>query len=83
MKVVLFNPAPRSGWQVQRRIELPLGLLCAATPLDRAGWDVRIVEEYGNKRWLGELTGALRGEVVCFGVTSMTGPQLLHAIKAC
>jgi radical SAM superfamily enzyme YgiQ (UPF0313 family) len=83
MKVVLFNPAPRSGWQVQRRIELPLGLLTVATPLDKAGWEVRIVEEYGNRRWRSELIEALRGDCVCFGVTSMTGPQLLHAIRAC
>jgi radical SAM superfamily enzyme YgiQ (UPF0313 family) len=83
VRIVLFNPAPRSGWQVQRRIELPLGLLCVATPLDRAGWDVCIVEEYGNRRWRTELVEALRGECVCFGVTSMTGPQLLHAVRAC
>lgn len=83
MRIVLFNPAPRSGWQVQRRIELPLGLLSVATPLDRDGWDVRIVEEYGNRLWLQELIEALRGECVCFGVTSMTGPQILHAIRAC
>jgi radical SAM superfamily enzyme YgiQ (UPF0313 family) len=83
MRVVLFNPAPRSGWQVQRRIELPLGLLSVATPLDRAGWDVRIVEEYGNRRWRQELTQALAEECVCFGVTCMTGPQILHAIRAC
>jgi radical SAM superfamily enzyme YgiQ (UPF0313 family) len=83
VRVVLFNPAPRSGWQVQRRIELPLGLLCVATPLDSAGWDVRIVEEYGNRRWRTELVEALREECVCFGVTSMTGPQLLHAVRAC
>ena len=83
MKIVLFNPAPRSGWQVQRRIELPLGLLTIATPLDRAGWKVRIVEEYGNRRWRQELIEALKEDVVCFGVTSMTGPQILHAIQAC
>jgi radical SAM superfamily enzyme YgiQ (UPF0313 family) len=83
LRVVLFNPAPRSGWQVQRRIELPLGLLSIATPLDRAGCDVRIVEEYGNRRWRQELINALRDECVCFGVTSMTGPQLLHAVRAC
>jgi radical SAM superfamily enzyme YgiQ (UPF0313 family) len=83
VKVVLFNPSPRSGWQVQRRIELPLGLLSVGTPLDRAGWDVRIVEEYGNRRWRRDLTEALKGDTVCFGVTSMTGPQLLHAVRAC
>ena len=83
VRIVLFNPAPRSGWQVQRRIELPLGLLWVATPLDGPGWDVCIVEEYGNRRWRTELVEALRGECVCFGVTSMTGPQLLHAVRAC
>jgi len=83
MRIVLFNPAPRSGWQAQRRIELPLGLLSVATPLDRAGWKVRIVEEYGNRRWRQELIEALRAPCVCFGVTSMTGPQILHAIRAC
>jgi radical SAM superfamily enzyme YgiQ (UPF0313 family) len=83
MQVVLFNPAPRSGWQVQRRIELPLGLLSVATPLDRDGWKVRIVEEFGNRHWRKELLEALSSDTVCFGVTSMTGPQILHAIRAC
>jgi radical SAM superfamily enzyme YgiQ (UPF0313 family) len=84
MRVILFNPAPRSGWQAQRRIELPLGLLSVGTPLDRAGWTVRIVEEYGNWRWRKELTRALaEPDCVCFGVTCMTGPQILHAIRAC
>ena len=80
---VLFNPAPRSGWQAQRRIELPLGLRSVASPLEQAGWKVRIVEEYGNRQCRQELREALREEAVCFGVTSMTGPQLLHAISAC
>jgi anaerobic magnesium-protoporphyrin IX monomethyl ester cyclase len=82
-QIVLFNPAPRSGWQVQRRIELPLGLLSVASPLDRAGWRVRIVEEYGNQHWRDDLLQALSDECLCFGVTSMTGPQILHAVRAC
>lgn len=83
MDVVLFNPAPRSGWQVQRRIELPLSLLCPASALDRAGYRVRIIEEFDNRHWRGELLEAIREPPICFGVTSMTGPQILHALAAC
>jgi anaerobic magnesium-protoporphyrin IX monomethyl ester cyclase len=82
-QIVLFNPAPRSGVQVQRRIELPLGLLCAATPLERSGFSVRIVEEFGNPRWKAELLESLGEDTICFGLTCMTGPQVLHALHAC
>jgi len=81
--VVLFNPAPRSGWQAQRRVEMPLSLLCPATPLDRAGWNVVIIDEYAQRDWRRRLHLALQGECVCFGVTCMTGPQILHAISGC
>lgn len=83
MRVVLFNPPPRSGWQVHRRIELPLGLLCIATPLNRSGWDVQIIEGFGNAAWRKQILSALSEDTVCFGVTSMTGPQILHAVEAC
>ena len=83
MNVVLYNPAPRSGWQAQRRIELPLSLICPATPLDRQGYRVRIVEAFDNPRWKSELNQALDEKPICFGVTSMTGPQILHALRAC
>lgn len=39
--VIPFNPAPRSGWNMYRRVDLPLGLLCVATPLDHAGYRVK------------------------------------------
>lgn len=92
--VVLFNPAPRSGWQAQRRVELPLSLLCPATPLDRAchpgtatshpvAGRVRIIDQYANPAWKGELLDALAASPICFGVTCMTGPQILHALAAC
>ncbi|MEW6490792.1 MAG: radical SAM protein [Thermodesulfobacteriota bacterium] len=83
MDVVLFNPAPRSGWQPQRRVELPLGLLCSATPLVREGVRVRIVDEYANPGWRQELEAALAERPVCFGVTCMTGPQIRHALEGC
>ncbi len=83
MNVVLFNPAPRSGWQAQRRVEMPLGLLCPASPVDRLGFKVRIIDEYDNQHWKRQLLDAITEKPLCFGVTCMTGPQILHALAAC
>jgi radical SAM superfamily enzyme YgiQ (UPF0313 family) len=83
MDIILFNPAPRSGWQPQRRVELPLGLLSIATPLDRQGYRIKIIDEFANPHWKRELLDALAQEPLCFGVTCMTGPQILHALAAC
>jgi radical SAM superfamily enzyme YgiQ (UPF0313 family) len=80
MNVILFNPAPRSGWQAQRRVELPLSLLCPATPLDRQGYKVKIIDEFADPNWKKALLGSLAQKPLCFGVTCMTGPQILHAL---
>jgi anaerobic magnesium-protoporphyrin IX monomethyl ester cyclase len=83
MDIILFNPAPRSGKQVQRRVELPLSLLCPATPLDRQGYRIKIIDEFANASWKQELLESLAQKPICFGVTCMTGPQILHALKGC
>ena len=83
MNVVLFNPAPRSGWQVQRRVELPLGLLCVATGLVQQGYKVRIIDGFASSGWKKELLEAVKEKPVCFGVTCMTGPQILRALEGC
>jgi radical SAM superfamily enzyme YgiQ (UPF0313 family) len=83
MDVVLFNPAPRSGRQVQRRVELPLSLLCPATPLDRQGYRITIIDEFQNPDWKRELLDNLARKPICFGVTCMTGPQITHAVEGC
>ena len=81
--IVLFHPAPRSGWQAQRRVELPLGLLCLATSLALQGYKIRIIDGFASSTWKSELREVLRRKPICFGVTSMTGPQILHALEGC
>ncbi len=83
MDILLFNPAPRSGWQAQRRVEVPLSLLCTATPLDRQGYRVKIVDQFANPNWKKEFMEAIKQKPICFGVTSMTGPQILRALEVC
>lgn len=82
-RVVLFNPAPRTGEQAQRRVELPLGLLSVATPLVARGYAVSLVDGFASPEWRRELREALRERPVCFGVTCMTGPQILRALETC
>jgi len=83
MNVVLFNPAALSGWQPHQYFELPLSLLFPATPLDRAGYRVTIIDQSVNRNWRRELEDALKTKPICFGVTSMTGMQIRRALAAC
>jgi anaerobic magnesium-protoporphyrin IX monomethyl ester cyclase len=82
MDVLLFNPAPRKGYQAHRRVELPLSVLYPATPLDREGYDVRIIDQFADPEWESAFETALEHEPICMGVTSMTGPQILRAVEA-
>lgn len=79
--VLLFNPAPRRGVQAHRRVELPLSLLCPATTLDRLGYRVRIVDQFADPDWEQALEAGLAERPICFGISCMTGPQILRAIE--
>ncbi len=79
----MFNPAPRKGWQPHKRIELPLNLLFPGTALVHAGYKVKIVDQYADPDWAEKLNHALREKPLCFGVSSMTGPQIFRALDAC
>jgi radical SAM superfamily enzyme YgiQ (UPF0313 family) len=79
--VILFNPAPRKGYQPHRRVELPLNLLFPATPLVHAGYSVRIIDQFADPKWKKKLFDALREKPLCFGISCMTGPQIIRALK--
>lgn len=81
--ILLFNPAPRKGFQAHRRVELPLNLLHPATPLVHAGFRVKIVDQFADPHWKRKLRDAMFEKPVCFGVSSMTGPQIIRALEAC
>jgi anaerobic magnesium-protoporphyrin IX monomethyl ester cyclase len=81
--IVMFNPAPRSGTQAHRRVELPLSLLCPATPLDREGYRVTIVDQFADPEWKARFDSAMAERPICLGVTCMTGPQIVYALEAC
>lgn len=79
----MFNPAPRSGLQAHRRVELPLSVLCPATPVFNAGYHVTIVDQFADPDWKARFDFALANRPICLGVTCMTGPQIRFALDAC
>ncbi len=80
--VVLFNPSPYPKMERVRLFSnLPLGLLCTSAILDAEGYPVHIVSEDGNPGYMDEILSYSR-DAVCFGVSSMTGPQIRSGLKA-
>jgi radical SAM superfamily enzyme YgiQ (UPF0313 family) len=80
--VVLIYPSHKFGRSVQPRIELPVGLLTVGTPLDEAGYRVRIIDQRLDTEWKAELADELGKSPVCVGVSCMTGPQIHHGLEA-
>ena len=82
MDVVLVQPRLWLNRNPSRRATLPKGLLAVATPLDLAGYRVKIVDQDTEPDWEQTLLDALASRPLCVGVTSMTGPQISWALRA-
>jgi radical SAM superfamily enzyme YgiQ (UPF0313 family) len=80
-EVVLVYPHIVTGWQAHPRVALPMSLLCIATPVMQAGYDVKIIDQRVEPGWLSILKQELGKDPICVGVSSMTGPQLKHALE--
>lgn len=80
---ILFNPSPHESFQSDRRVELPLNLLHPATTLVNAGFRVKVIDQSADPGWKGELEAALVKRPLCFGISCMTGPQIIRAIAVC
>jgi len=80
-RVVLVHPYIIKGWQAQPRVAIPMSLLCIATPVLQAGYDVKIIDQRVEPRWESILKEELQGDPICIGVSSMTGPQLRYALE--
>jgi radical SAM superfamily enzyme YgiQ (UPF0313 family) len=81
-RVLLFFPSSKFGGAVQERDQVPLSLLTIATPLDRAGYKVRIIDQRVDKNWKESFLQELKEGPICVGISSMTGPQIANALVA-
>jgi len=79
--VVLVYPKVRLDRPIWEEIRIPLGLLTIATPLDIAGYKVKIIDQRVEKYWKKILLDELKKEPICVGISSMTGPQIKYALE--
>lgn len=79
--IVLFQPTVRVGKEQQRRTGIPSGLLAIATPLDLAGYAVKIIDQNFEDRWKDILLSELKKKPICVGVSAKTGPQIRYGIE--
>lgn len=73
---------PKTGFDFKGiNVQLPIGLLSVAAPLFDKGYDVSILDQRLEKDFYGRLKEALKNDPVCVGITSMTGAQILYALR--
>jgi anaerobic magnesium-protoporphyrin IX monomethyl ester cyclase len=85
MDVILIQPKDRISRapnRLTRRAPLPVGILSVATPLDVAGYTVRIIDQWTEPDWEKILLAELKTRPICVGITAMTGAQIHWALKA-
>lgn len=80
-KVVLVYPLVKLGGSVQFEYDLPLSLLSIATPLDLAGYEVKIIDQRVDPKWHEMLVRELNEDTICVGISTMTGPQINNALE--
>lgn len=79
--IVLIQPAIGDMDAFRGRPTPPVGLLCAASLVDK-DTEIRLVDQRVEKDWRARLAAALDGGTVAVGVTAMTGSMILNALAA-
>jgi radical SAM superfamily enzyme YgiQ (UPF0313 family) len=80
-QVILIFPHILTSWQPLYKVRIPLGLYSIATHLKQAGYDVVIINQRLDANWLTLLQEGLDKKPIYVGVSSMTGPQIDHALE--
>jgi anaerobic magnesium-protoporphyrin IX monomethyl ester cyclase len=82
MDVILIQPRLKLSRSHNPVAYLPLGLLAVGTPLDVAGYEVKIIDQQTEPDWEQSLLAELKANPICVGVTAVTGAQIWWGLKA-
>jgi radical SAM superfamily enzyme YgiQ (UPF0313 family) len=79
--IVLFMP--RTGiYHKVLRPWMPLPLLNISAKLVQEGYDITIIDQRTDSDWKRSVVDALAKKPICFGISSMTGSQIMGGIEA-
>ena len=72
---------PKSGMDIANTVAPPHSLLCVAAPLERAGYNVKIIDQRTNAKWKDDLLDELDTHPIYAGITCMVGTSVKFAIE--
>jgi radical SAM superfamily enzyme YgiQ (UPF0313 family) len=72
---------PKTG--IEFRLNMPFSVLFVAAPLIAKGYVVQILDQrvFSKKEFFQRLNDLIRGDVICVGISSMTGPQIKYGLE--
>ncbi|TAL17852.1 B12-binding domain-containing radical SAM protein [bacterium] len=71
---------PKTGLELETTISPPHGILAVAAPVQKAGYKVKILDQRLYKLTDSLLENLISPELVCFGISAMTGTQIKMAL---
>lgn len=77
-QVILFFP----NLEKTDAVVLPVNLLMVAAPLVESGYRVKIIDQRIDKNWKAVLLEEIKKEPLVFGVSALTGKQILNGLEA-
>lgn len=77
-KIVLFRP--RLNKNGKEPLVTPLSLLAISAPLERQGYQVKIIDAMIDPGYEQKIISEARG-AICLGITAITGYQIFDAVK--
>ena len=80
-KVVLIRPHVLPLKTNRSASRPPTGLLYIAAPLVQHGIDVEIIDQGVEMNWEEKIRDVLKGEILCVGITCLTGYMILNGIE--
>ncbi len=80
--VLLLQPVLGYWDYIRSNPGLPLNIMYPAMYLLEDGYSVKIIDQRIDERWEKHLEKEIRKEPVIFGTSSVTGRQILYALKA-
>jgi len=73
---------PKTGFLDYASKRLPLGVMSVAGYLRHHGYDVQIIDQRVNSNWKKDLQREVSNNPLFVGISTMTGTQIHHALKA-
>ena len=73
---------PRTGFDVEGAVAPPFGLLTIAAPLQKEGYNIKIIDQRTDANWKSTLAQELKKDPLCIAVSAISGTQIAFGLDA-